>query len=125
MQCNVEFGYQFSISSKTKENRVLIIRPQNLPDAKWLLARSPALNTRNLTLVAICTVALFAKRKYIFVFTDSYVHNLNGRQTAECNICGENTCLYACMYLHICAAFRIDIHPFVRDNAAYTYINEL
>jgi hypothetical protein len=54
MQCNVEFGYQLSICSGTKkatQNFDWVARPQDLPDANWLLASSPALNIGSRTLV--------------------------------------------------------------------------
>jgi hypothetical protein len=34
-------------------------RSQDLPDAKWILTSSPALNTRDLSLVPTCAVVLF------------------------------------------------------------------
>jgi hypothetical protein len=84
-QCDVEFGYQLSICSRTQRNHGKldrVDRSQDLPDANWLLASSPALITRPLTLVSICAVALFEK-VYIFVFTDVsfYVHTLDEHQT--------------------------------------------
>jgi hypothetical protein len=56
MQCNVEFGYQLSICSGTKENLDRVGQSQDLPDANWLLANSLALIMRALTLVSICAV---------------------------------------------------------------------
>jgi hypothetical protein len=50
-------------------------RSQDLPDAKWLWSSSPALNTRALTLVPICAVALFQRAVYIFLllfFVDNF-----------------------------------------------------
>jgi hypothetical protein len=53
MQCNVEFGYQLSICSGTKENLDRVGRSQGLPGANWLIASSPAFNTRALTLLTL------------------------------------------------------------------------
>jgi hypothetical protein len=44
---------------KTTENLDRVGRSQDLPDANWLLASSPALNTRALTLVPICAFFFF------------------------------------------------------------------
>jgi hypothetical protein len=55
-------------SRKTTENLDRVGRSQDLPDANRLLANSPALNTRTLTLVPICAVALFERTVYIFLF---------------------------------------------------------
>jgi hypothetical protein len=59
LQCNVEFGYQLSICSGTEENLDRVGRSQDLPDANCLLASSPALNPRALTVVPICAVVFF------------------------------------------------------------------
>jgi hypothetical protein len=56
MQYNVEFGYQLSICSGTKENLDGVGLSQDLLDANWLLASSPALNMQALTLAPICAV---------------------------------------------------------------------
>jgi hypothetical protein len=64
MQCKVEFGYQLSICSGTKENLDRVGRSQELQDAYWLLASSPALNPQALTLVPICAINFF----FCFVF---------------------------------------------------------
>jgi hypothetical protein len=44
MQCNMEFGYQLSICSGTKENLDRVIRLQDRPVTNWLLASSPSGN---------------------------------------------------------------------------------
>jgi hypothetical protein len=68
---------------KTTENLHRIGRSHDLPDAKLLLASSPALNTRTLTSLHVCAVSLFDKI-YLFVFTDVsfYAHTLD---EAICN----------------------------------------
>jgi hypothetical protein len=70
MQCNVEFGYELSICSGTKENLDRVGRSQDLPEANWLLASSLTLNMWALTLVPICAVAFFNKL-FLHIF---YVH---------------------------------------------------
>jgi hypothetical protein len=60
-QSNVEFWYQLSICSETKENHGKP-RSQDLADANSLLASSPALNTRTPTSVPGCAVALFGEK---------------------------------------------------------------
>jgi hypothetical protein len=63
---NLETNWAFALGSrKTTENLNLVRRSQNLPDAKWFLASRPALNTRTLTLIPICAVAL-EKRSHIY-----------------------------------------------------------
>jgi hypothetical protein len=87
MQCNVEFEYQLSICSGTKEtteNLDRIGRSQDLPDANRLLASSPALNSGALILVPICAFFFPFPLKTIttFFFTrivscgrnDAYMH---------------------------------------------------
>jgi hypothetical protein len=61
IQCNVEFGYQLSICSGTKENSDRVGRSQDLPDTNWLLASSPALNTRAITLYLPVLLIFFHK----------------------------------------------------------------
>jgi hypothetical protein len=60
MQCSVEFGYQLSICSWTKENHEETWngQSQDLPDANRLPACSQALNARTLTLVPISAALL-------------------------------------------------------------------
>jgi hypothetical protein len=78
MQCNMEFGYQLIIWSGTKEiteNLDRVGRSHYLLDANWLLASSPALNTRALTLVPICVFFfLFFESIYKLFFTKFYLH---------------------------------------------------
>jgi hypothetical protein len=78
MQCNVEFGYQLSICSGTKENLDRVGRSQDLPNANWLLASSPALNPWALTLVPIlcCCFLLFPAppQPVIFFYNYLYMH---------------------------------------------------
>jgi hypothetical protein len=62
MQCNVEFGYQLSICSGTKEtteNLDRVGRSQDLQNANWLLASSPALNPWTLTSVPTLCCCVF------------------------------------------------------------------
>jgi hypothetical protein len=108
MQWNVEFGYQLRILCRTEENHGKldrIDRSQDLPDTKWLLASSPALNTETLKLVPIWLLLYLKKKGYIFIFAgiSFYVHNLYEYQTVAyttCNIFGENTCPYAHTRIH-------------------------
>jgi hypothetical protein len=88
---------------KTTENLDRVGRSQDLPDANWLLASSPALNTRILTLVPVWLL-LYLKEVYMFVFTDLsfYVRTLDEHRTVVYNICEENTCLYAHTCIDIC-----------------------
>jgi hypothetical protein len=50
---------------KTTEKLDRVGRSQDLPDGNWLLASSPTLNTRTLTFVPTCAVALFERTVYI------------------------------------------------------------
>jgi hypothetical protein len=72
-------------------------------DADWLLASSPALNARNLTLVPICAVALFEKYVYIFVYRDLsfFVHTLDEHQRAVHDISEDNIPTRTCMHINI------------------------
>jgi hypothetical protein len=95
MQCNVEFGYQLSICSGTKENLDRVGRSQDLPDANRLLASSPALNPRALALVPICAAALLFKRLQVLVYKHFYVHMICNAWEKQCiprctNMCIEN-----------------------------------
>jgi hypothetical protein len=72
MQCNVEFEYQHRFApgpGKNTESLERVGRSQILRDANWLLASSPALNTRALTLVPICA-------RFFFCFVFLFPHNL-------------------------------------------------
>jgi hypothetical protein len=91
MQCKVEFGYQLSICSGTTENLDRVGRSQDLPDANRLLANSPALNTRALTLVPICDVFSFfefflSRKLFLKLFL---CDNLDTHQTVY-NTYGKN-----------------------------------
>jgi hypothetical protein len=82
---NVEFGYQLSICSGLEENRgkpSLIGRSLDLPDTNWLLASSPALNTRTLTSVLICLLLYLGKTSH------TNEDRLNNRRTDEGTITG-------------------------------------
>jgi hypothetical protein len=54
--------------SKTTQNLDQIGRSQELPDANYLLASSPALNTRALTLVLIYVVFFFSFLSFFLSF---------------------------------------------------------
>jgi hypothetical protein len=58
---------------KTTENLDRVGRLQEIPDANRLLASSPVLNTRALTLVPICVVALHFL--FSFSFTGILFYN--------------------------------------------------
>jgi hypothetical protein len=73
MQCNVEFGYQLSICSGTKENLDRVGPSQDLPDANRLLVSSPALNTRALTLVPICVFFFLLFQNIYKLFFKNYI----------------------------------------------------
>jgi hypothetical protein len=62
------------------ENLDQVGRSQDLPDANRLLARSPTLNLRGLTLVPICAVALLKNDYKLFLQTFLYVYNLDKHQ---------------------------------------------
>jgi hypothetical protein len=72
MQCNVEFGYQLSICSATKENHGkpwsswTVAGPS---ECNWLLASSPALNPRTLTLVHTLCYCIFLFCFFFFSFS--------------------------------------------------------
>jgi hypothetical protein len=57
---------------KTMENLDRVDRSQDLPDGNWLLASSPALNTRALTLVHIWAVFSFFLFSLIFFFSHKW-----------------------------------------------------
>jgi hypothetical protein len=90
---------------KTTENLDHVGQLQDLSDVDCLLAGSPALNTRTLTLVPIWLLFYLKKEVYIFVFTDLpfYMHTLDEHQTFMYNICKENACLHAhtCRQIYI------------------------
>jgi hypothetical protein len=111
MQCNVEFGYQLSICSGTKENLDRVGLSQELPEANLLLASSPALNSRALTLVPICAVR-FLFFSFLFFSTSCFLqlllcaYDLDKNQTVY-NTCGRNKhiyeqrCIRTCIYLYL------------------------
>jgi hypothetical protein len=71
MQCNVEFGYQLCICFWTMENLDLVGRSQGLPDANWLLASSPPLNTLALSVLLLywkTFTSCFYKYFYVHIF---------------------------------------------------------
>jgi hypothetical protein len=81
-------------SRKTTENLDRVGRSQDLPDANWLLASSPALNTRTLTLVPICVFLLYLKKKFTFFYIFfSYL-----------------LILWMCSKQHICGGIRLGVH---------------
>jgi hypothetical protein len=64
---NLSTNSAFALGSrKATENPDGFGRPQDLPDANWLLANSPTLNGRTLTLVPIWLL-LYLKKVYMFV----------------------------------------------------------
>jgi hypothetical protein len=76
VQCNVEFGYQFSICSLTKvttENLDRAGRSRDLLDANLLLASSPALNPRTLTLVPNLCCRVFLSIFFLSFFLQQIV----------------------------------------------------
>jgi hypothetical protein len=108
MQCNVDFGYQLVFAMglrKTTENLDHVGRSQDLSDANWLLASSPALNTRALTLVPICAVFFFSflwKHLQVAFTKIVSVYNLDKHQTVY-NTRGRNESIYVqiCLQLYI------------------------
>jgi hypothetical protein len=86
---------------------------QDLPDANWLLASSPALNTRVLTLVPICAVASLKKfTSFLQIFL--CVYNLDKHQTVY-NTCGKINAYvnkYAYKYTYICICDALIIGKF-------------
>jgi hypothetical protein len=79
MQCKVEFGYQLNICSGTRENHG---RPWSswpvagLSERNWLLASSPALNSRTPTLVpTLCYCIFLLFFFFIFLFFFLFFHN--------------------------------------------------
>jgi hypothetical protein len=59
---------------KTTENFYRVGHSHDLPDANWLLASSPVLNTRALTLVPFCVAALLWKTFRSLFYRNVYVH---------------------------------------------------
>jgi hypothetical protein len=107
MQCNVEFGYKLSICSRTEENHgnpISSCRAQDFSDANGLLASSPTLNTRTLTLVPICAVAVFEKKKFTYlslqICLSVSILWMSTKQLCV-NTCVENTCLYARKQIYV------------------------
>jgi hypothetical protein len=99
---NLGSNSTFTLTKKNHGNPDQVGQSQDLPDANWLLASSPALNKRTLTLVSIC--AVFFLWKYLQVaFTNILsVYNLDKHQTMY-NTHGRNECVYAqlCLQLYI------------------------
>jgi hypothetical protein len=104
MQCNVEFGYQLSICSGTKENhgKPWSILPVAVPsECNWLLASSPALNPRTLTLVhTLCYCIFFS------VF--SFFHN-------------KLFCFYNYLYVHMILISKKPYKTLMEGIKAYVY----
>jgi hypothetical protein len=100
MQFNVELGTNSAFAlgpRKTVENLARVGWSQDLPNANWLLASSPALNTRALTLVPICTFFLFFpsfhwKHLQVVITKTLSAYNLDKHQTVY-NTCGRNECI--------------------------------
>jgi hypothetical protein len=85
---NLVTNWAFALASrKTTENLDRIGRSQDLLDAEWLLASSPAFKYVNPNISpCICAVALFEKNVFVFVSTYFYVHTLDEQQTTGYNI---------------------------------------
>jgi hypothetical protein len=123
MQCNVEFGYQLSICSGTKENhgKSWSNWPVGGPsECNWLLTSSPALNPRTLTLVpnlCYCIVFFFSVFSlFSFFFTTNlfsfynylYVHMIwISTRPYKTHMEGINTYVNKHAYKHtyICICF--------------------
>jgi hypothetical protein len=79
------------------ENLDRVVRSQDLPDANWLLASSPALNPRALTLVPMCAVVFFFC--FLSFLTSCFLqillcaYDLDKHQTVY-NTCGRNERVY-------------------------------
>jgi hypothetical protein len=117
MQCNVEFGYQLSICSGTTGNLDRVGRSQDLPDANWLLASSPALHTQALTLVPICPFFFSFLWKHLqVVFTKILsAYNLDKHQTVY-NICGRDECMYVCSNMFTIIHISVTVIPWLSVN---------
>jgi hypothetical protein len=98
LQCNVDFGYQLSICSGTKENHGKpwsgwpVAGPS---ECNWLLASSPA-NTPGLALVPICDVVFLFYFSFLFLFFNKFLlcaYDFYKHQTVY-NTCGRNKCIY-------------------------------
>jgi hypothetical protein len=77
MQCNVQFGNELSICPRTEGNhgKPWSIWPvAGLPDANWILASRPAVNTRTLTLFPI-RLLLYAKKFTYLSYRVCYMCN--------------------------------------------------
>jgi hypothetical protein len=66
---------------KTTGNLDRIGRSQDLPDANWLLASSPALNTRALTLFPYLWSCFIIKYVYSLCYNVLYSYNLDKQHT--------------------------------------------
>jgi hypothetical protein len=82
---NLGINSAFTLGSrKTTKTLDWVGQSQDLPDANWLLASSPALNTRTLTLVPIWLLLYLKKKKSLHVFCRFfYVHTLDEHQPVE------------------------------------------
>jgi hypothetical protein len=94
MQCNVEFGYQLSICSRTEENhgKPWSSWPVAGPsECNWLLANSPAWNLRTLTLVpTLCyciflffSLSLLSQQVILFLQLFVCAYDLDKQQTVQ------------------------------------------
>jgi hypothetical protein len=80
---------------KTTENLDRVGQSQDFLDANWLLASSPALNTRALALVPICAFFFPFPPTFSFLWKHLQVfftNNLDKHQTVF-NTCGRNECI--------------------------------
>jgi hypothetical protein len=96
---------------KTTTNLNWVGWSQDLPDANWLLASSPALTQRALTLVPICIVAyfFFFLFPFLFLFSTSCFLQLFlcaydfGKHQTVYTTCGRNKRIYEqiCIQIYI------------------------
>jgi hypothetical protein len=70
VQRGIWVATQLLDQGKSQKTLVVLAGSQDLPDANWLLASNPALNTRGLALVPICAV-FFSLKTFI---SCSYKH---------------------------------------------------
>jgi hypothetical protein len=111
MLCNVEFEYQLSICSGTKENLDRVGRSQDHSESNWRLASSPALNPEALTLICavvffFCFFFFFFSFLTIFSLLLLFAYDLDKHQ-AVYNTCGrkkriyEQICIQIYIYLYM------------------------
>jgi hypothetical protein len=108
MQCNVEFGYQVSICSETKENH-------GKPWSRWPVAgpsgckltssQQSSIKPRALALVPFCAVALLFKRLQVLVYT-SFVCIWFGWETYRAQHLGKTVRTY--IYYHVYELHRFE-----------------